>query len=92
MEKKVTISAKTRIINIGNSRGIRIPKLILEKADLDGEVELKVQTGRLIVSQARGARFDWDKQFEKMAQHGDDRMLDSETIATSGWDDNEWEW
>lgn len=88
----MTISAKTRIINIGNSRGIRIPKLLLDKADLDGEVELEVETGRLIVSPARGARFGWDKHFERMARRGDDKLLDSEAIETSSWDTDEWQW
>ena len=40
---------KTRIVQIGNSRGIRIPKTLLDEADLPEEVELHAERGRLIV-------------------------------------------
>jgi antitoxin MazE len=83
---------RARIVRIGNSHGIRIPKPILEETGLSGEVELEVADGQLIVGPARGARQGWDASFREMAERGDDRLLDAEAIETSDWDEDEWEW
>ena len=50
---------KTRIVQIGNSRGIRVPKVLLEHAQLPDDVELQAENGRLIVRAARGPRAGW---------------------------------
>ncbi len=81
---------KSRIIKIGNSRGIRIPKAWLEQVGLDKDVEVSVQSDRLVIRPARQPREGWDEQFREMAEHGDDRLLD-ETTPTQ-WDTDEWEW
>jgi len=86
----MTAPLKTRIIRIGNSRGIRIPKACLEQLGLDGEVELKVQADRLVVRPARHPREGWDEAFRRMAEHGDDGLLDEPTATD--WDRTEWEW
>ncbi len=82
---------KTRIVKIGNSQGIRIPKPLLEQADIGEEVELEVQDGQLVIRQVRSSRFGWDDKFAKMAKNEDDRLLDTDTID-SKWDSDEWEW
>ena len=43
------MATRTRIVRIGNSRGIRIPKTLLDEADLPDEVERHAQPGRLVV-------------------------------------------
>ena len=86
------MTTKTRIVNIGNSRGIRIPKILLEEAELGDEVELEVEEGRLVVRPVRRPRSDWEKSYEKMAHRGDDRLLDSEAITSTNWDSDEWDW
>ncbi len=83
---------KTRIVRIGNSQGIRIPKVLLDQVDLGEEVELKVQDGNLVIRPARAARRGWDEQFRKMSESGDDTLLDSETPSLTSWDEHEWEW
>jgi antitoxin MazE len=83
---------KARIIKIGNSQGIRIPKLLLEQVDLGEEVELEVQEGQLVIRTARGPRHGWEEQFEAMAERGDDKLLDGEALNLSSWDTDEWEW
>jgi antitoxin MazE len=88
----VNTVTKTRIIKIGNSQGIRIPKLLLEQVDLGEEVELEVQEGQLVIRAAQGPRQDWDEQFEAMARRGDDKLLDGEVLNLSSWDTDEWEW
>ena len=83
---------KARIIKIGNSRGIRIPKLLLDQAELGEEVELEVQGGGLVIRPSRGPRHGWDDQFAKMAEERDDQLLDVESISLSSWDTDEWDW
>ena len=51
--------AKTRIVQIGNSKGIRVPKTLLDHAQLPDDVELQADAGRLIVRAARGPRAGW---------------------------------
>ena len=83
---------KTRIVRIGNSQGIRIPKVLLDQVDLGEEVELQVQDGHLVIRPARPARSGWDEQFGRMSESGDDRLLDAETMSLTSWDADEWEW
>jgi antitoxin MazE len=81
---------KTRIVRIGNSRGVRIPKVWLEQLDLDGEVELSVHRDRVVIRSARCPRQGWDEQFRTMHERGDDRPVDE--FPPSAWDAQEWEW
>jgi antitoxin MazE len=81
---------RTRIIQIGNSRGIRVPKVLLEHAQLPDEVELQAEHGRLIVRAARRARSGWAAAARVMRARGDDQLLDAPT--SSKFDRREWEW
>jgi antitoxin MazE len=81
---------KTRIIRIGNSRGIRIPKLLLAQTDLGEEVELEIQQDHIVIRASRPPRQGWEEQFKKMAEYGDDQLLDD--VITTTWDEEEWEW
>lgn len=83
---------RARIVRIGNSHGIRIPKPILEATGLGDEVELEVGEGQLIVRSVRRPREGWEASFAALAEAGDDRLLDAEAIETSSWDEDEWEW
>ena len=67
---------KTRIVRIGNSQGIRIPKPLLEQTGLRGEVEVSVQDDGLMIRPTRKARAGWADAFREMARHGDDAQLD----------------
>jgi antitoxin MazE len=82
---------KTRVVKIGNSRGIRIPKLLIDQLGLGEEVELAVQERQLVVRPLHGPRDGWEEQFRLMAERGDDRLLD-DVASTSQWDEEEWEW
>lgn len=83
---------RTRVVKIGNSQGIRLPKVIVEQFNLNDEVELLSNDGMLVIRPAFHPRANWDAQFQEMAAHGDDALLDAETTGTSKWDDEEWEW
>jgi antitoxin MazE len=81
---------KTQIIKIGNSRGIRIPKLLIEHVGLGSEVEITVERDRLIIRPTARPRTGWDEQFRAMAECGDDRMLDE--LVPTRLEGNEWTW
>ena len=83
---------KARLVKIGNSQGIRIPKPLLDQAKLGSEIEMEVQGDKLIIRSPQTPRQDWDIQFEKMAELGDDKLLDSGAAGASSWDKDDWEW
>jgi antitoxin MazE len=83
---------RTRIVKIGNSRGIRIPKVLLDQAKFGDEIEIELQVDRIIVRPVRSPRQGWDEQFAEMARRGDDHPVDSEAASLSAWDKGNWEW
>jgi antitoxin MazE len=82
---------KTRIIRIGNSQGVRIPKYLLDQLAFGEEVELELQDDALLLRPLRPARAGWEEQFRLMAEQKDDYLLDEPHAATE-WDETEWEW
>jgi len=83
---------KTSVIRIGNSRGIRIPKALLEQCRLGDTVELEVQRDHLVIRPVAKPRSGWEEAFRRMAQQGDDALLDRESLSPTQWDRTEWEW
>jgi antitoxin MazE len=83
---------KTRIVRIGNSQGIRIPKLLIEQTSLSGEVDISVQGGSLVIKPAKKPREGWAAAFQEMARRGDDALLDDAAPTRTIWDEEEWEW
>lgn len=84
---------KTKVVKIGNSRGIRIPKSLIHESGLKNEVELEVSDGQIIIKPISTNRESWDTAFKKMAKKQDDILLDNESIISqSSWDQEEWEW
>ncbi len=86
------MTVKTRIIKIGNSQGIRIPKPVLEQLGFTEEVELEVLLDQLIVRSPHQSRRRWDESFRAMAEAGDDSLLDDEPLILTEWEETEWEW
>ncbi len=72
----MAMNERSIVVKIGNSRGIRIPRALLEQAGLTENVELSVQGDKLIIQSARQPRRGWDAQFARMAEVGDDQLLD----------------
>jgi antitoxin MazE len=82
---------RTQIVKIGNSQGIRIPKLILKQSSIKDEVEIKAQNGNIIIFPAKHPRHDWDEAFQTMHEQSDDKMLDDNLTNQTRWDEEEWE-
>ena len=83
---------RIRIIKIGNSQGIRIPKPILKQTGLKGEVNLEVQGSQVIIKPVKNPRQGWEEAFRIMAEHGDDQLLDEDLTGRTYWDKEEWQW
>ncbi len=84
---------KTKLIRIGNSQGVRIPKPLIEESGLTEEIEMILRDNEIVLRSAETARKDWEASFEKMAEQGDDALLDQKEIEKpSAWDEAEWTW
>ena len=86
------MSTRTSIVPIGNSQGVRVPKPLLEQSGLGGDVELEVRRGEIRIRQAARPRQGWDEAFQKMAEQGDDALLNEEAAEPTEWDRTEWTW
>lgn len=85
-------TVKSRIIKMGHSRGIRIPKRIIEQLALGEEVEMSVRGDQLVIRSSRRPRGGWEEQFERMAKRGDDYLLDAEAVNLIDGDEDDWQW
>ncbi|HEY5513747.1 MAG TPA: AbrB/MazE/SpoVT family DNA-binding domain-containing protein [Geomonas sp.] len=83
---------RTNIIRIGNSQGVRIPKILLEQSRLGTEVELVVENEMIVIRSAARPREGWGEKFRLMSEGGDDKMIDEELSGQTEWDKDEWEW
>jgi antitoxin MazE len=81
---------KARIVRIGNSRGIRIPKPLIEQTGLGEDVEIVVQGNALVISPVGRPRAGWGEAFRAMTGHGDDELLDE--ARPTRWDEDDWQW
>lgn len=78
---------KARLIRIGNSRGVRLAKPLLEEAGLRDDIEIRVRDGALIITSAVAPRAGWAEAAARIAPTG---MLDAPSATR--FDDEEWEW
>ena len=77
------------IIKIGNSRGIRLPKNILQKLNFEDKVELNIQNDELVVkSFVKKAREGWNEAFAQMSKNKEDKLF----IPDNNDDDDTFEW
>ena len=81
---------KARIVRIGNSQGVRIPKPLLEQAGLEGEVELHAEEGRIVIAAVRQTRAGWASAAGAMHARNEDQLLDAPSATR--FDAEEWEW
>ena len=78
---------RARLVQIGNSRGLRLAKPLLEEAGLTDEVEIRAQAGALIITSVQSPRAGWA---EAAAKYGPSKLLDAPT--NTKFDDEEWTW
>lgn len=81
---------KTQIIQIGNSQGVRLPKVLLEESRITGDVELELHPDGILIRNAQKPRSGWDEAFRLMAENEDDEI--SSEVASTNFDKKEWQW
>ena len=83
----------TTLIRIGNSQGVRIPKAIIEQAQLSGkDLEFKVIDDGLLIQPVKKPRQGWKEQFDKALQAEDSGDSDQEWLDAPLVDEEDWEW
>jgi antitoxin MazE len=82
----------TKIVAIGNSRGIRIPKSMLDHCGFGDEVDLQTKNGALILRPVNTPRAGWAEAFAGMAAAKDDFLVQEEGAAATQFEAEEWEW
>jgi antitoxin MazE len=80
---------RSKIVRIGNSQGVRLPKLMIEEAGLGEDVELRVEAGQIVIAAPRVARAGWAEAARRAHAAGDDGL---ESSGATRFDDREWEW
>jgi antitoxin MazE len=83
---------KSSIVRIGNSRGIRIPKTLLDQCRLGKAVELEAHPDHLVIRSAVNQRHGWDEALRAIARPGDDALLDRDSLRPTRSDRTEWRW
>ena len=78
---------KARLVQIGNSRGLRLAKPLLEEAGLTDEVEIRVQPGALVITAVNSPRAGWAEAAAKVRNTG---LVDAP--SSTKFDDEEWSW
>jgi antitoxin MazE len=83
---------RVRIVKIGNSQGIRIPKPILEQTGIMEDVELEVEKNQIIIRPISKPRAGWENAFKTMAEKNDDGQIHGTENISHSWDEEEWQW
>ena len=81
---------KTNIVRIGNSKGIRLPKAVMEQCHFEDTVEIEIEGNVLIIRPVHVRRSGWSEAFSGMAHREDDKLLDQNSATE--WDRKEWRW
>ena len=81
---------RAHVIRIGNSRGLRIPKVLLDQCGIHDAVEVTVEDGRLTIAPIDSPRAGWAEAAREMAGRGEDDLLEEPT--PTAFDESEWQW
>jgi antitoxin MazE len=81
---------RARVIKIGNSKGLRIPKPILEQTGIMDDVEIEVEKNQIIIRPVKDVRDGWDDAFKLMGKKGDDELIIDD--ISHSWDEEDWQW
>ena len=82
---------KAELVRIGNSRGIRIPKPIIEQCRLGDTVELRIEDDHLIICSERRPRQGWEEALRRARPADEDELL-PDSVLDDDFDREEWTW
>jgi antitoxin MazE len=75
------------IIKIGNSKGFRLTKTILDRYNITDKIELIFEKGQIILRPISEPRKGWDKAFQNMHEQGDDQLLMNDVFVHENFDE-----
>ncbi len=81
---------KAKLVQIGNSRGIRLPKPMIEEAKLNDEVDIHVKEGAIIITSSLNPRSGWAESAKLLHDRKEDDLLDDSSATI--FDETEWKW
>jgi antitoxin MazE len=82
---------RAELVRIGNSRGVRIPKPLIEQVGLGTTVDLRVENDCLVISRERRPRLGWLEAFRAAGSASGDELL-RESAHPNEFDREEWKW
>ncbi len=74
LQRNHILGIRLAVIPIGNSKGIRIPKALLDKYEINDSVEVELRDDALILKPVRNPRIGWEESFRQMHENGDDQL------------------
>ena len=83
-------SVRTKIVQMGDSRGVRIPKTLIEEARLGENIRLRVVASGILIERGSPVRAGWAEAAARLRSQGDDQLLDE--ALPSDFDQEEWDW
>jgi antitoxin MazE len=83
-------NVRINLISIGTSKGIRLPKTVLEQCRVQEAFDLQVGDDVIVLRPVNEPRRDWDKAFREMAENEEDALFNQET--STAYDHDEWKW
>lgn len=81
-----------RLMDIGDSKGVKIPQHLIKKYELEKKTELKPINRGLFISKKKKAREGWENQIKSAIAQGDLPDNDSFENLNNKWDNFEWTW
>ena len=80
----------SKLIKIGNSQGVMLPKTLIEEAGIKGPIEIKAKKNTIVITAfEKSARLGWSDTFQKMSELKDDNTFMN---LNNSFDHEEWEW
>jgi antitoxin MazE len=83
---------RARVVKIGNSQGIRIPKTLLEQTGIMTDVELDIEKDKIVIRPISNPRLGWENAFKAMSDNLDDTLINGDENISHPWDEEEWQW
>jgi len=80
---------KAKLVQIGNSRGVRLPKPLIEQAGLDNEVDISIRRGEIVIRPVGKPRSGWAVAARRLHDQHADSLLDNVTPTVF---DDDWKW
>jgi antitoxin MazE len=81
------LDIEVSIIQIGNSRGLRLNKSILERYNIKDKVEVILEQGQIVLRPVDTPRKGWDEAFKEMHANQDDQLLMDDVFEDENFDE-----